>query len=137
MGIEVGDKVLVKYVVFPHKSTSNFDATQYVVVKKNGNEVTLTGGSKTLRSNVSHVKKIPLAKQHLTYDSRKASKISFTLPNEQDPAVQSLPSSDPNAGQADVLITTTVYSRTSYKDIYVPILFSTFCNINNKRCSRT
>lgn len=57
--IAVGDKVLLKNVVFPNKLTTNFDVTEYEVVNRSGNEVEIFGDGKTFRRNISHVKKIP------------------------------------------------------------------------------
>ncbi|KAH8325482.1 hypothetical protein KR067_006642 [Drosophila pandora] len=58
--INVGDKVLLKNVVFPHKLTPSFQETEYVVVERNNNIVKLMSGNRTLTRNVSHVKKIPI-----------------------------------------------------------------------------
>lgn len=57
--IAVGDKVLLRNVVFPHKLTTNFDLTEYEVVDRNGNEVEITANGKSYKRNISHVKKIP------------------------------------------------------------------------------
>ncbi|KAI8122782.1 hypothetical protein CVS40_6534 [Lucilia cuprina] len=40
--ITLGDKVLLKNVIFPHKLTTNFDVTEYEVVERNGNEVCIS-----------------------------------------------------------------------------------------------
>ncbi|KAH8324641.1 hypothetical protein KR074_001889 [Drosophila pseudoananassae] len=59
INVEVGDKVFLKNVIFPHKLTPNFDTTEYVVKGREGDIIRITGGGKTLTRNVSHVKKIP------------------------------------------------------------------------------
>ncbi|XP_017462168.1 PREDICTED: uncharacterized protein LOC108355515 [Rhagoletis zephyria] len=56
--INVGDKVLVKNVVFPSKLTPNFDLTEYEVVGREGNEVELLGDGRKIKRNVSHCKKV-------------------------------------------------------------------------------
>ncbi|KAH8304849.1 hypothetical protein KR044_007441, partial [Drosophila immigrans] len=56
--IKVGDKVLLKNVVFPHKLTPTFDTTTYEVTNREGNVVQISGGGKSYTRNVSHVKKI-------------------------------------------------------------------------------
>ncbi|XP_053954964.1 uncharacterized protein K02A2.6-like [Anastrepha ludens] len=60
--IEVGDKVLLRNVIFPHKLTPTFDPTEYVVKEVNGNEVTIAANGKSLRRNISHVKRLPVTK---------------------------------------------------------------------------
>ncbi|XP_043659792.1 uncharacterized protein K02A2.6-like [Drosophila teissieri] len=57
--IRVGDKVVLKNVVFPHKLTPNFDTTEYEVVERKGNIVKVKGEGRTLMRNVSHLKKFP------------------------------------------------------------------------------
>lgn len=57
--IQVGDKVLLKNVVFPNKLTPNFDKTTYEVVERNGSEVKVVGAGRTYTRNISMVKKIP------------------------------------------------------------------------------
>ncbi|XP_036340795.1 uncharacterized protein K02A2.6-like [Rhagoletis pomonella] len=57
--IEVGDKVLLKNVVFAHKLTPNFDPTEYTVKERSGNEVIIAAGERTLRRNISHIKRLP------------------------------------------------------------------------------
>ncbi|XP_017470711.1 PREDICTED: uncharacterized protein K02A2.6-like [Rhagoletis zephyria] len=57
--IEVGDKVYLKNVVFPHKLTPNFDTTEYEVMERKGNIVKVVGGGRALMRNVAHLKKIP------------------------------------------------------------------------------
>ena len=57
--IAVGDKVLIKNVIFPNKLTPNFDSTEFEVIERNGSELKLANGDKILRRNISHVKKIP------------------------------------------------------------------------------
>ncbi|XP_044248762.1 uncharacterized protein [Drosophila takahashii] len=56
--IRIGDKVLLKNVVFPHKLTPTFDTTTYEVTKREGNVVQIFGGGKTYTRNVAHLKKI-------------------------------------------------------------------------------
>lgn len=57
--IDVGDKVVLKNVVFPHKLTPNFDTTEYEVTARNGNIVEIKNNGKVIRRNVSHLKKVP------------------------------------------------------------------------------
>ncbi|XP_046868376.1 uncharacterized protein LOC124460840 [Drosophila willistoni] len=57
--IKVGDKVLLKNVIFLSKLTPNFETTEYKVVERNGNEVELFGNGRKVRRNVSHCKRIP------------------------------------------------------------------------------
>lgn len=57
--IQVGDKVLLKNVIFPNKLTPNFDKTTYEVVERNGSEVKIVGGGRTYTRNISMIKKIP------------------------------------------------------------------------------
>lgn len=57
--ISVGDKVVLKNVVFRHKLTPNFDTTEYEVVERKGNIVKVVGEGRTLMRNVSHLKKLP------------------------------------------------------------------------------
>lgn len=56
--ITQGDKVLVKNTIFPHKPTPNFGNTEYDVLSRNSNELTLFGNGKVIKRNVAHVKKI-------------------------------------------------------------------------------
>lgn len=46
-------------MVVPHKLTTKFDKTEYVVMEKNGNEVVLSRDGKTIRRHITHVKKLP------------------------------------------------------------------------------
>lgn len=58
--IRVGDKVLLQNVIFPHKLTTNFGNTEYELIQRNGNEVTVVDKEgKTVKRNISHLKKIP------------------------------------------------------------------------------
>lgn len=57
--INLGDKVLVKNAVFPHKLTTNWGNASYEVIKKNGNELLLEGDGRFIRRHVTHVKKVP------------------------------------------------------------------------------
>lgn len=57
--IDVGDKVLLRNVIFSHKLTPTFDPTEYIVKERNGNEVITTAGGKTLKRNISHIKRLP------------------------------------------------------------------------------
>jgi len=61
--IEVGDKVLLKNVVFPNKLTSNFDKTEFTVLERHNNIVVIEGGGRKLTRNASHFKKVQLAKR--------------------------------------------------------------------------
>ncbi|XP_044574131.1 uncharacterized protein K02A2.6-like [Drosophila ananassae] len=63
VNVNVGDKVVLKNVVFPHKLTPNFDTTEYEVVKRTGDLVQVVGEGRTLMRNVSHLKKVPKAKE--------------------------------------------------------------------------
>nr|XP_041633522.1 uncharacterized protein K02A2.6-like [Drosophila kikkawai] len=49
--IKVGDKVLLKNVVFPHKLTPTFDTTTYEVTNREGNVVQISGGGKSYTRN--------------------------------------------------------------------------------------
>ncbi|XP_043063219.1 uncharacterized protein K02A2.6-like [Drosophila yakuba] len=57
--IKIGDKVLVRIVVFPNKLTPTFDPTEFEVLERHKNIVKIAGGGKTLMRNVAHLKKIP------------------------------------------------------------------------------
>ncbi|KAG5866291.1 hypothetical protein JTB14_023254 [Gonioctena quinquepunctata] len=57
--ITVGDRVVVQHSVIPHKLTSRFGTTEYVVTERRGNEVTVTGDGKTIKRHITHVKRIP------------------------------------------------------------------------------
>ncbi|KAG5887202.1 hypothetical protein JTB14_016687 [Gonioctena quinquepunctata] len=57
--ITVGDRVVVQHSVIPHKLTSRFGTTEYVVTERRGNEVTVTGDGKTMKRHITHVKRIP------------------------------------------------------------------------------
>ena len=57
--IAVGDKVLIKNVVFLHKLTTNFDVAEYEVKGTKVNVVEIIGNGKIFKRNVSHVEKIP------------------------------------------------------------------------------
>ncbi|KAG5897166.1 hypothetical protein JTB14_020895 [Gonioctena quinquepunctata] len=57
--ITVGDRVVVQHALIPHKLTSRFGTTEYVVTERRGNEVTVTGDGKTMKRHVTHVKRIP------------------------------------------------------------------------------
>ncbi|KAH8261986.1 hypothetical protein KR026_004409 [Drosophila bipectinata] len=63
--INVGDKVLLKNVVFPSKLTQNFKDTEFEVVEKDRNIAKIRAGGRTLTRNVSHLKKIPINGSHL------------------------------------------------------------------------
>lgn len=56
--IHLGDKVLVKNAIFPHKLITNWRDVYYDVIKKNGNELYLEGGGRLIRRHVTHVKKV-------------------------------------------------------------------------------
>ncbi|KAG5869545.1 hypothetical protein JTB14_018677 [Gonioctena quinquepunctata] len=56
--ITVGDRVVVQHAVIPHKLTSRFGTTEYVVTERRGNEVTVTGDGKTMKRHITHVKRI-------------------------------------------------------------------------------
>jgi len=56
--IQLGDKVVLKNVIFPNKLTPNFDTTVYEVIQIDGSIVKISGGGKTYLRNISHVKKI-------------------------------------------------------------------------------
>ncbi|XP_049302950.1 uncharacterized protein K02A2.6-like [Bactrocera dorsalis] len=56
--IHVGDTVLLKNVIFPHKLTPTFDTTTYKVVKREGNVVQISAGGKTYTRDVGHLKKV-------------------------------------------------------------------------------
>ncbi|XP_043064924.1 uncharacterized protein K02A2.6-like [Drosophila ficusphila] len=58
--IGVGDKVLIKNVVFPHKLTPNFDPTEYDVLERKGNIAIVSRDGRRLTRNISHLKKIPI-----------------------------------------------------------------------------
>ncbi|KAH8259091.1 hypothetical protein KR026_002962 [Drosophila bipectinata] len=58
--IGVGDKVLIKNVVFPHKLIANFDPTEYDVIERKGNLAVVSSDGKRLTRNISHLKKIPI-----------------------------------------------------------------------------
>ncbi|KAH8325331.1 hypothetical protein KR059_002958, partial [Drosophila kikkawai] len=67
--IKVGDKVLLKNVVFPHKLTPTFDTTTYEVTNREGNVVQISGGGKSYTRNVGHLKKIIGADSSKSSDS--------------------------------------------------------------------
>lgn len=50
--INPGDQVVVQNVVIPHKLTSRFDKTEYVVMERKGNEV-LSRDGKIIRRHVT------------------------------------------------------------------------------------
>ena len=56
--INVGDQVVLKNVVFPHKLTPTFGQQIFDVVERNGNEVKVSGNGKIFRRNISHVKRV-------------------------------------------------------------------------------
>ncbi|KAJ8982064.1 hypothetical protein NQ317_001473 [Molorchus minor] len=56
--VKPGDKVLVKNTFL----TPNFDNSEYDVLGRNGNEVTLFGKGKVIKRNVAHIKKLPVNK---------------------------------------------------------------------------
>jgi len=56
--IQLGDKVVLKNVIFPNKLTPNFDTTVYEVIQIDGSIVKISGGGKTYLRNISHVKKM-------------------------------------------------------------------------------
>lgn len=56
--VMVGDKVLLRNIIFPSKLTPSFDKTTYEVVERNGSEVTVVGGGRSYKRNISMVKKI-------------------------------------------------------------------------------
>ncbi|XP_039150808.1 uncharacterized protein K02A2.6-like isoform X3 [Drosophila simulans] len=62
--IEVGDKVLLKNVVFPNKLTSNFDKTEFTVLERHNNIVVIEGGGRKLTRNASHLKKVPASQTY-------------------------------------------------------------------------
>lgn len=57
--IKVGDKVLVKNVIFPNKLTTTFAAKEYQVTGLKGADVVVEADGKSYRRNISHLKKIP------------------------------------------------------------------------------
>jgi hypothetical protein len=57
--INIGDKVLVKNVIFPNKLTPNFNSKEYEIVDRKGNELVASGHGKLIKRNVGHFKKIP------------------------------------------------------------------------------
>ncbi|KAH8288964.1 hypothetical protein KR054_003649, partial [Drosophila jambulina] len=59
--IGVGDKVLIKNVVFPHKLTPNFDPTEYDVLERKGNIAIVSRDGRRLTRNISHLKMIPIS----------------------------------------------------------------------------
>ncbi|XP_053960266.1 uncharacterized protein K02A2.6-like [Anastrepha ludens] len=58
--IRVGDKVLLRNVLFPNKLTTNFDTVEYEVIDRSGNDIVIRGNGKVFRRNISHVKRIPV-----------------------------------------------------------------------------
>ncbi|KAH8317547.1 hypothetical protein KR059_004837 [Drosophila kikkawai] len=58
--IEIGDYILIKNVVFPHKLTPNFDPTEYDVTERKGNIAIVSRDGRRFTRNISHLKKIPI-----------------------------------------------------------------------------
>ncbi|XP_039956232.1 uncharacterized protein LOC120771963 [Bactrocera tryoni] len=58
--IAVGDKVLVRNTILPNKLSTTFNAEEFEVIKRTGNDVVVRGNGKELRRNVSHLKKLPV-----------------------------------------------------------------------------
>jgi len=56
--LTVGDRVLIKNVIFPHKLTPTFDPTVYEVTSRDGDVVQVTGNGKSYTRNASHLKKV-------------------------------------------------------------------------------
>lgn len=56
--INTGDQVIVQNTNFSHKLIPTFDDTEYDVLKRDGNELTLYGNGKIIKRNIAHVKKI-------------------------------------------------------------------------------
>lgn len=67
--IMVGDRVLLKNVVFPSKLTPTYDLTEYEVIEINGSEVKLLGNGKIVKRNITHCKKIIMPKSQLVQTS--------------------------------------------------------------------
>ncbi|KAG5863497.1 hypothetical protein JTB14_025530 [Gonioctena quinquepunctata] len=63
--ITVGDRVVVQHAVIPHKLTSRFGTTEYVVTERRGNEVTVTGDGKTMKRHITHVRGSPPSREHV------------------------------------------------------------------------
>lgn len=102
--VAVGDKVLVKNVIFPHKLTPNFDSTEYVVTARNGNIVEISADGKTLRRNVCHLKKVPVKSSPKEIESQTTQIIAFDtedLPSSSFNALTSLPKSTSSYHHAD------------------------------------
>jgi len=83
--IEVGDKVLLKNVVFPNKLTSNFDKTEFTVLERHNNIAVIEGGGRKLTRNASHLKKVPASQ---TYPA------SCPTPQPDDSLPESTPTSE-------------------------------------------
>jgi len=56
--LTVGDRVLIKNVIIPHKLTPTFDPTVYEVTSRDGDVVQVTGNGKSYTRNASHLKKV-------------------------------------------------------------------------------
>jgi transposase InsO family protein len=62
--LDVGDRVLLRNVLFPNKLTPTFDSEEYEVVERENSEVLIKNRfGKMVRRNISHVKKIPSLNQ--------------------------------------------------------------------------
>jgi len=56
--LNIGDRVLIKNVIIPHKLTPTFDPTVYEVTSRDGDVVQVTGNGKSYTRNASHLKKV-------------------------------------------------------------------------------
>ncbi|KAJ8911692.1 hypothetical protein NQ315_017144 [Exocentrus adspersus] len=68
--IQIGDRLYVKNVTFPHKLTTDFGNTPYCVTKRNGNKALLESEGRIARRHVSHIKKIPTHTATASHDNK-------------------------------------------------------------------
>ncbi|XP_055850620.1 uncharacterized protein K02A2.6-like [Episyrphus balteatus] len=59
--VNVGDKVVLKNVIFPNKLTPQFGPEIYEVIERKGSDVVVKSNDCTYRRNVNHLKKIPFS----------------------------------------------------------------------------
>ncbi|KAH8318227.1 hypothetical protein KR067_007055, partial [Drosophila pandora] len=81
--IGVGDKVLIKNFVFPHKLTPNFGRVEYDVIERKGNIAIVSKDGRSLTRHISHLKKIPIRNpSNVSYDPDSFPQVHVTPPEE-------------------------------------------------------